>query len=68
MGQIPAETLTCFGWQRDSTVEEAYQDLTAARLLQLADRFRFDLPHALASDGKNLAHLFERVRVAVGQP
>src|SRR4051794_11912772 len=48
-------------------VDEAGQVAAADRMLKLAYGLGFDLPHALASHGKNLADLFQRVGVAVGQ-
>ena len=41
--------------------------LAAHRMLQLLDRLGFDLPHALARDLEDAAHLFQGVGVAVAQ-
>ena len=46
---------------------ERFQVLAADRVLQLGDRFGFDLPDAFAGDLEDAADFFERVGVAVGQ-
>src|SRR6478672_9949170 len=46
---------------------ERLQVLAADRVLQLGDRFGFDLPDTFAGNLKDPANFFERVGVAVGQ-
>src|SRR5215470_7563403 len=46
-------------------IEERPQPVAAAGMAQLAQSFGFDLPDALAGDGKVLTHFFERVLAAV---
>ena len=48
-------------------VQKAHQVLTAAGLLQLANRFGFDLTNALASHFENVAHFFERITVTIAK-
>src|ERR1035437_7433712 len=48
--------------------QKCAQAVAAAGMPQLAQRFSFDLPDALARHGKVLPYLFERVLAPVFQP
>src|SRR5687768_9546055 len=48
-------------------LQEPFQVPGSHWILQLLDRFGFDLSHAFAGDFEDAADFFERVRVAVGQ-
>jgi len=48
--------------------EEGAELVGARRVPQLAQRFALDLADALAGEGEQLAHFFERVLAAVLQP
>src|SRR5947208_1615833 len=49
----------------DSTGEEAFKLARPNRMLELSNRFRFNLPHAFARHFKDATHFFQRVGVAV---
>src|SRR5258706_16346567 len=57
--------ILCGGENSERRIEERPQLLRARRMAQLAKRFRFDLPDALAGDVERAADLFERVLGAV---
>src|SRR6185295_15674143 len=54
-------------WLDPAALEEGLELAAAARVAQLAQRLRLDLPDALAGDREVLAHLFEGVLAAVAQ-
>jgi len=52
----------------ERAVQKAGQFAATLRVLQLAHRLGLDLPDPFAGDREDLADLFQRVGVAVGQP
>src|SRR5215216_2173885 len=50
------------------TLDKAFQFFAAARMTQLAERLRFDLPDALASHFEVLADFFQRMIRALADP
>jgi hypothetical protein len=51
-----------------SLAEEIAQFASVSWVAQLAERLRFDLPHALACHAEGLSDLFQRVAFSVLQP
>ena len=48
-----------------ASIQKRAETMTPAWMTQLAERFRFDLPDALAGDGEVLAYFFQRVLAAI---
>src|SRR5262250_1330005 len=68
-GALPIE-LWARGWRswHRSRLQEAPELLGARGMAELAEGLGFDLTYALAGDREVLAHLFEGVLAAVGEP